>query len=660
MSAVAAPFEFERDMERLRVEWALIAVTAMAAPHALHLPPWVPATAALLGLWRLVAQRRRWKMPGRYTRYALAFMAFGGVLAAFHTLNGAEAGTSLLLLLAMIKLMEAQGLRDYFLVVVIAYFLGIANFLYDQTIQLALYMIPAVLITTMAMLNVAHPDPERKLGTSLRSVARLLLPALLMAAVLFLLFPRISGPLWGFGSQKHAGVTGLSNSMSPGDLSDLAQSDAIAFHVKFDGVVPPRRDLYWRALVLHEYDGKTWSSGNLPWRGSANAVLRGAPVSYQVTLEPNNLSILYTLDLPSKLPDDSYLSASYETDSRTAVTERKLYEVTSYPRAQYGADTPEWMLHRDRALPRGSDPRARALAQQWHDANKSTAQIVNAALDMFHDQPFHYTLQPGELSGADRIDQFLFQSRRGFCEHYAGAFVFLMRAAGIPAHVVIGYQGGTQNPLDDYYVIRQQEAHAWAEVWVAGQGWQRVDPTGAVDPARVEEGLGDALPNEDLAGSIYEKYPWLGAMRNGWDALDSGWDKWVLAYGPELQEKFFSKVGLDYGDWLQLAFVLGGFVAMLMALYWLYLVWDRRPPRLPPVPRDYARFCTRLARLGLPRAGHEGPMDYAQRVVEARVDLADAVLEITDRYAELRYEDQGSVRDFSRLVRGFRPRRKPA
>lgn len=657
MNAVAAPFELERDRERVRLDWALIAVAVMAAPHALHVPPWISVTAALLGLYRLLAHRRHWKLPGRYIRYLLAFLAFGGVLASFHTLNGAEAGASLLLLLVMLKLMEAQGLRDYFLIVVIAYFLGIANFLYDQTIQLALYMLPALWIATMGMLNVAHPDPERSLGTALRSVTRFLLPTIPMAAVMFLLFPRLSGPLWGFGSQKHAGVTGLSSSMSPGDLSQLAQSDEIAFHVKFDGVAPPRSEMYWRALVLHEYDGKTWSSGNLPWRGEASTVLAGAPVHYQVTLEANNLQVLYTLDLPTKLPEGTYLSASYETDTHSAVTERKLYDVTSYPRAHYGVNTPGWMLRRDLALPKSGDPRTRELAQQWRDSAKSPEQVVRDALDMFHVQPFHYTLQPGLLTSADRMDEFLFQSRRGFCEHYAGAFVYLMRAAGIPAHVVIGYQGGTQNPLDDYYVVRQQEAHAWAEVWIPGRGWLRVDPTGAVDPARVEEGLGDALPNEELAGSIFQRYPWLGAVRNSWDALDSGWDKWVLAYGPELQAKFFSKVGLDYGDWLQLAFVLGGLTAGLMGLYWLYLLWDRRPPRLPPVPRDYARFCARLARLGLPRGGHEGPLDYAQRVAAARADLQGAVQEITDRYVELRYEERGDARLFGRLVKKFRPRK---
>ena len=660
MNSVVAPLGFEQDMERQRLGWALAGIFVMAAPQALHIPLWLTVCVLFLGAWRAAGAWLHWPLPGRYLRYGLALLSFSAVLAAFRTVNGAEAAGALLFLLAMLKLMEAKGLRDYFLVMVVAYFLGIDNFLYDQTIQLALYMVPAVTIATAAMLNIAHPDPERRLGTSIRDTLRFLLPALPVAAVLFLLFPRISGPLWGFGSLKKAGITGLSTSMSPGDLSQLAQSDAIAFHVKFDGVAPPRSAMYWRALVLHEFDGKTWSSGNLPWRGQADARLTGAPVHYQVTLEPNNLAVLYTLDLPSKLPADTYLSASYETLTHGNITDRKLYDVTSYLRASYGQDTPRWMLHRDLMLPKTGDPRARALAEQWRASAKSPEQVVADALDMFHTQPFHYTLQPGALTGPDRIDQFLFGTRRGFCEHYAGAFVYLMRAAGIPAHVVIGYQGGTQNPLDDYYVIRQQEAHAWAEVWMPQQGWVRVDPTGAVDPARVEEGIGDALPNEDLAGSIYQRYPWLGALRNSWDALDSGWDKWVLAYGPELQSRFYSKVGLEYGNWLQLAVVLGGLMAGLMAAYWLYLWWGRRPPPLPPIAQDYARFCLKLARLGLPRAVHEGPQDYASRVVAARADLATAVDKITECYVGLRYEERGDPRRLARLVRGFRPARKPA
>jgi len=610
--------------------------------------------ALLLAFWRVACAWRGWKLPSRKLLMALAIGELVCVLLTYRTINGPEPGAALLLLLATLKLMESKGFRDYFLVIITAYFLGLANFLYDQTVPLALYMIPAIWFTTVALLNVAHPDGERSLRTSARATGRLLLPALPLAAVLFLLFPRISGPLWGFASQKHAGVTGLTTSMTPGDLSQLAQSDDIGFRVKFDGAPPPQNALYWRALVLHDYDGKTWSSGNLPWRRQLDATPRGPAMAYTVTLEPTNLSILYALDLPSKIPEDTALSASYEILARTPVTERKLYSATSYTEYSYGVGVPGWMLHRDLQLPASHDPRARALAQGWRSKGDSSAQIVQDALRMFHDEKFSYTLQPGVLTSDDRVDQFLFDTRLGFCEHYAGAFVYLMRAAGIPAHVVIGYQGGVLNPLDGYVVVRQQEAHAWAEVWLPGQGWTRVDPTGAVDPARVEQGIEASMPDE-VASSFYELHPWFGDIRNSWDALNTGWNQWVLAYGPELQEKFFKKVGLDYGDWLQLALVLGGCIVATLGLFWLYLLWERRRPAAAPVLRDYARFCARLARLGFKREAYEGPLDFGMRVARARPDLERDVLTITDRYIELRYLDEGDSRQFNQLVRAFRP-----
>ncbi|HEV2111145.1 MAG TPA: DUF3488 and transglutaminase-like domain-containing protein [Gammaproteobacteria bacterium] len=646
----------QRRMERQRLGWSLLALAAMAAPHVPNIAPWITAVALLLAFWRVACAWRGWTLPSRKLLMGLAVGELVCVLLTYRTINGPEPGAALLLLLATLKLMESKGLRDYFLVMITAYFIGLANFLYDQTVPLALYMIPAVWFTTVALLNVAHPDDERSFRTSVRASGRLLLPALPLAAVLFLLFPRISGPLWGFASQKHSGVTGLTTSMSPGDMSDLAQSDEVAFRVKFDGPPPPQSALYWRAIVLHDYDGKTWSSGNLPWRRQLQVTAHGKPVGYQVTLEPTNLPILYALDLPAKIPEDTSLSASYEITTRTPVTERKLYGATSYIDYDYGADMPGWMLRRDLQLPGTHDPRSRALAQQWRSSTDSPAQIVQDALHMFHDQKFSYTLQPGVLTGDDRVDQFLFGTRRGFCEHYAGAFVYLMRAAGVPAHVVIGYQGGTLNPLDSYYVVRQQEAHAWAEVWLPERGWVRVDPTGAVDPARVEQGIEASLPDE-AADSFYTVHPWFGEIRNSWDALNTGWNEWVLAYGPEMQERFYRKIGLDYGDWMQLALVLGFCITLTLGLFWLYLLWERRRPAAAPVVRDYARFCARLARLGFKRDAHEGPLDYGMRVARSRPDLERQVLDITDRYIELRYLDEGDRRDFARLVRSFKPAR---
>ncbi|MDE2195870.1 MAG: DUF3488 domain-containing transglutaminase family protein [Gammaproteobacteria bacterium] len=651
----ALPLNLETRMERLRLSWALVALGIMVLPQALHLAPWVIAVALLIALWRLAAAYRGWPLFNRYLRLGLGLAAFLGVYLTYRTLNGPEAGTALLILLATLKLMEAKGLRDYFLLLVIALFIGIANFLYDQTIPLALYMVPAVWLATAALLNVAHPDVTRPPMAAMKTAAKLLLPALPVAVVLFLLFPRVPGPLWGIGLPQHSGVTGLSTHMAPGSISELAASDAIAFRVKFSGGAPPPAQLYWRALVLHDYDGRSWSIGDVPWAGHAQLISRGMPVRYEVTLEPNDLRVLYTLDLPVEIPADARLTADHEVIVPQMVTERKRYSVVSYTDSNYGAGASAWMRDRDLLLPQRIDPHARALAQQWKAAAESPQQIVQDALRMFHDQPFSYTLQPGKLTGRNQIDQFLFDTRRGFCEHYAGAFVFLMRAAGVPAHVVIGYQGGTRNPLDGYYSVRQEDAHAWAEVWLADRGWVRVDPTAAVDPARVDEGLAAALPASEVPGYLFRAHPWLGEIRNTWDAANNGWNQWVLAYGPALQQRFYARLGLQYGNWLQLALVLLLLIGGLLALVWLVLIWRHRPPRSPAVDRQYRRFCQRLARRGLARKPYEGPFDYAERVGRSRPEWHAQVRAITSLYAALRYSGTGNPQEFSRLVAAFHP-----
>jgi protein-glutamine gamma-glutamyltransferase len=651
-----SPVNFETQQERTRLSWALAALLVMALPHALHLAPWIVLAAAVVTLWRLGATYQGWPLFSRYARIGFGLLAFIGVFATYHTLNGPEAGTALLILLAALKLMEARGLRDYFFLLVITLFIGIANFLYDQTIPLAIYMIPAVWLAISALLNIAHPDVNRTTAMSLKITARMLLLVLPLALVLFLLFPRIPGPLWGLSLPEHSGITGLSTKMSPGSLSRLAQSDAIAFQVKFQGPIPPRSQLYWRALVLHDYDGDTWTEGTPLWNNNETLSTRGEPVHYQVTLEPNNLHVLYGLDLPVQVPDNVQLTSDYELSTRHDVTERKLYTVTSYTEYSYGTNTPRWILHRDLQLPRDIDPRARQLAQQWNSTASSSQQVVQDALSMFHDQPFRYTLQPGELTGPDRVDAFLFDTRRGFCEHYASAFVFLMRAAGIPAHVVIGYQGGLQNPMDGYYVVRQEDAHAWAEVWLAGRGWVRVDPTAAVDPARVDQGLAASLPGSEVPDYFINAHPWLANLRNTWDAVNNGWNQWVLAYGPELQQRFFAHIGLDYGNWLQLALVMLLVIGGILGLIWLLLWWRSRTPPPPSIVRDYRRFCHKLAMVGLPRRPNEGPLNYAKRILRKRPDLAGPVKAITTLYINLRYADTGDAQELKRLIQNFRPR----
>lgn len=645
----------EAQLEHLRLWWSLAALVVMTLPHTLHLAGWIIAAAAAIVLWRLGSLYRHWPSVRSYKLIILGLLAFIGVYATYRTFNGPEAGTALLVLLAALKLMESRTLRDYFLLMVIAFFIGIANFLYDQTIPLAIYMIPATWISLAALLNVAHPDPQRSPLVSLKRTTRLVLPALAIAAALFMLFPRIPGPLWGLALPHSSGVTGLSPDMSPGSLSRLARSDAIAFRVKFDGAVPPPDQRYWRALVLHDYDGSTWTSGGILQNGATRITPIGQPLTYQLTLNPNDLHVLYALDVPVQASGEARLTPDLELLTRQRVTQRTRYTATSYTDYRYGADTPRWLQQRDLQLPPRIDPRARELAAQWRASASTPEQIVQDALRMFHEQPFHYTLQPGELTGANPIDEFLFTTRRGFCEHYASAFVFLMRAAGIPAHVVIGYQGGTLNPVDGYYVIRQEDAHAWAEVWLGARGWVRVDPTAAVDPARVDQGMSAALPAAEVPGFYFRTHPWLNSLRNTWDAVNNGWNQWVLAYGPELQRNFFAHLGLDYGSWLQIALALLATIGVILCCLWLGLWWRRRVPRPAATQRAYLRFCAKLAHRGLARAPSEGPLDYARRTSRARPDLAGAIQAITALYIHLRYAGTGDPHLLTRQVRAFRP-----
>ncbi|MGH8280119.1 MAG: transglutaminase TgpA family protein [Gammaproteobacteria bacterium] len=655
MNTASTAVLHDTELEHVRLWWVLAALTVMTLPFSLHLAGWISTVAVLLALWRLAIDYRHWSRPHGYVLVLLGLCVFIGVYATYHTFNGPQAGMAMLLPFAALKLMEAHSLRDYFLLMVIAFGIAIANFLYDQTVPLALYMIPATWIGLAALLNVAHPDLERSPIVSLKRSARFALPAVLIAAALFMLFPRIPGPLWALSLPQSSAITGLSPDMSPGSLSKLARSDAIAFRVEFDGPAPPPDKRYWRALVLHDYDGETWSTGGVLQNGATRITPLGAPLKYQLTLAPNNLHALYALDVPVTVGGDARLTPDLELLTARRVTERVRYTVTSYTDYRYGADTPHWLRQRDLQLPPRIDPRARALAARWRATASTPEQIVNDALRMFRTQPFHYTLDPGVLHGPNRIDEFLFTTRRGFCEHYASAFVFLMRAAGIPAHVVIGYQGGTRNPVDGYYVIRQEDAHAWAEVWLGARGWVRVDPTAAVDPARVDQGLAAALPAAELPGLYFRTHPWMNSLRNTWDAVNNGWNQWVLAYGPELQQRFFAHLGLNNGNWLQLALVLIGAIGAILLGLWTVLWWRRRAPQPAAVQRTYLRFCRKLARRGLARAPSEGPLDYARRTSHARPELTGAIQAITALYIHLRYLGTGDLRSLDRQVRSFRP-----
>ena len=638
-----------------RLVWLLASLALAIAPHLAHLPVWVGPLCVGLGIWRVAVERGITPWPRKALVVALTLGCTAGILFEYRTLLGRDAGVTLLVTMIALKLMEMRTPRDTLVTVFLAYFLVSAGFLYSQSIPMALYLLGVVWLTTTTMIGYHDPNGGLAARLRLKLAGTLLLQAVPLMLVLFVLFPRIP-PIWALPEDAHAGLTGLSDSMRPGEISQLIQSSEVAFRVQFDRAPPPASARYWRGPVLWDYDGQTWSA-RTPAAGTAPPVQpRGEPVRYLLTLEPHNQRWLFALDLPAAAPADSRIQADMQMLANAPVRQRMRYRLTSYPDSRLDDPLDAATRQRALALPARANPRTRTLAERWRAEEADGARIVERALRLFREQSFFYTLNPPRL-GAHAMDDFLFGSRRGFCEHYASAFVTLMRAAGLPARVVTGYQGGAPNPLGDYWIVRQSDAHAWSEVWLDGRGWVRVDPTAAVSPDRVEQGIAAALPAAELPLALSRlDLGWLQAARMRWDLVNNRWNQWVLGYGQEGQRSLLAGLHPWLARWEGMITALAsGIVLLLAGLAAWSLRHGLRRDRDPALAA-YRRFCTRLARRGLARAAHEGPQDYAARVLRARPDLAPAVMAITRDYIDLRYgRTPGQLARLRRAVRVFRP-----
>ncbi len=643
---------------RERTVWLTVSMALVLAPHLTRVPLWATALFVVFALWRLANVLAAVRLPPGWLAGALGLAMLPGIYATYGTLTGRSAGIALLVVLTGMKLLEARTLRDAFFVCFLGYFLVVAGFLFSQSIPTGAYMLAVVLVMTATLVSMSSTTPVAA-ATRLRLAARMLAQAAPVALVLFLVFPRLPGPLWGLPKDAHAGVSGLSDTMSPGNISRLGLSDAVAFRVTFDGPQPETSTLYWRGPVLWNTDGRTWTAAR-PGASRRPSFVEpaGRAVDYEIVVEPHQRRWLFALDAPVTLPRGSVITEDLLILAAEPVRERLRYRMRSYP----GRTLPHLSAPMRRAalaLPADAHPRARALAARWREqAPADSAAVVAAALEHFRREPFHYTLSPPPLD-LDTVDQFLFETRRGFCEHYAGAFTVLMRAAGVPARVVTGYQGGEANEVGDYLVVRQRDAHAWTEVWLPGEGWVRVDPTAAVAPSRIEQGMDAAIPPSfgprglGLTPSEPVQAAWR-RLRQSWDAVNHRWNEWVLGYGPERQRRFLSRLGLDAGEWTQLAAVLAVSIGLILGAVALWLV---RPARKgDPFARAYARFCRKLARAGIERSPAEGPVDFAARVARERPALAEAAARVTRLYVDARYAGAAAdARELDRAVRAFTP-----
>jgi protein-glutamine gamma-glutamyltransferase len=628
--------------------------------HITTLPFWIPVIVVACALIRLGLARGGRGAPPRSVLITVAALAVPLLFLRFHTFNGLVAGTALLSVAAGLKLLETRTQRDIYIVTLIIYFLSAAALLESNSFWLLAYLIGVGWLTAATLLRLTSSGPSPGWRRSLRYGGRILAQSLPLMLVFWLLFPRFAGPLWHIPNDSQAATSGLSDSMSPGDITQLALSDEVAFRVRFASAVPPPPERYWRGPVLDRFDGHTWTRAGGGFRPAAPLQPVGTAYHYTVMMEPHQHRWLFMLDWPVEwdLPRAG-LSNDYTLMQPDPLSRPVDVTGVSYTHIQSSAPLSQNTRLHDLQQPANRNPRTQDLARKLRSEHTDDMELVVAVLSMFRQQPYFYTLTPPKLSD-NSVDEFLFDTKRGFCGHYASAFAALMRAAGIPARVVTGYQGGTLNPYGDYWILRQSDAHAWTEVFIAGQGWTRIDPTAAIAPERVERGLAEVASADDpLVSRWQSRTAWFAGARLRLDLVRELWRERILDFDQDSQRKLLEMLHIPEPDGQKLVLLL----ALGMALVLGWLTWQVRrelAPRSKDVTaRTYARLCAKLAAAGLPRRLHEGAEDYALRVGAQRPDLAATVTALCGHYSSLRYAQPSSHITLSRFqagVRAFRPK----
>ena len=635
------------------------------APHLWHLPAWCGLLAGAILLWRGRLALAQARLPSRWVVAVVLLLAGALTLWSQRTLLGKDAGVTMLVVLMTLKTLELRARRDAMVVFFLGFFLVLTNFLYSQSLPVALAMLVSVwgLLAALALAHMPVGRPALAQAAGLAGRAALLGAPLMVT--LFLLFPRI-GPLWGL-PQDAAGKTGLSGTLRLGGVAEVANDESVALRLRFFGPLPPPSALYFRGPVLAAFDGVEWTRGSPSFppalRPPAALELIGAPLRYEMTLEPSRLPLLPMLEMTPDRPDSApqapglglRLRSDLQWQTDRAVSERLQVEAQAWLQFRHGPRQDMVGLRDLVALPPGYNPRtlawAAALVASPGLRQAGARELAAAVLQHIGSAGFTYTLEPGPY-GRDAIDEFWLDRKLGFCEHFAAAFVVVMRALDVPARIVTGYQGIDPLPQDGYWLVRQSQAHAWAEYWVAGTGWVRADPTAAVAPDRIDRGRRLTAAPGFVAGALNTVNPrLLAGLRAAWERIDNRWNQWVLSYSRSQQFDLLRKLGVPQPDWEDLALLLIGLVVAASATGAGWALWDRH--RHDPWLRLQRRVQLRLARLGVSVAPHEDPRTRAARVRQQLGAVGEPLaleLEALDR---LRYAARGSVRPDRRWWRRF-------
>ena len=646
---------------RISLTWLLVAQALVIVPHLGHLPLWVIGLWLGCAGWRVQIFRMRVGYPTRLAKAGLMLAAAAGVFASRGSLVGLDAGVVLLIAAFVLKLVELRSQRDALVLILLGFFCVVTAYLFDDSLLAAAYSLLPVSALLAALIGLQQSRLAMRPWPTLRLSLGLLAQALPLMLLLFVFFPRL-GPLWALPNPNKA-LSGLSDSMAPADIAELSKSDELVFTATFNGVPPARAQLYWRALTLEHFDGRRWSQAPLASQNNAAQwTASGQPWEYSVIAQASGRNWLYALDVARSEEGGIQARRDFSLQSQQPLEQAMQYRVRSWPDVLRDADLPISGLADSLQLPAEGDPRSRAWARELLARHRSPDALVQALLQHFNREPYHYTLKPPPV-GVDSIDEFLFRTRRGFCAHYAGAMTFVLRAAGIPARVVAGYQGGELNPRGNFLTVRQFDAHAWVEYWQAGQGWTSVDPTFAVAPERIEQGLEQALSDEQsfladspLSPLRYRQVAWLNQLRLSWDDLNHGWQRWVLGYQGaqqlQLLQRWFGRMD---GQLLGLALVGGGGLLLGLLALFLFKPWRRERD---PLLRQFRRFERLLARHGVPRQAAEGPRAYAERAARQLPAQAEAIRAFAQAFEAQQYgaatlDAQALARRLRELRRGL-------
>ncbi len=628
-----------RELIHKPVFWVAISLLLVSLPSSQYFPAWINLLVAGLLFWRLMIETRQAPLPPKILLFLLGIGIFSGIFMQFSTIAGKTAGSALLIILMTLKLLESRKARDYRIIISLCFFIMATGFLFSQSIPTLLISLFSIPVLLMALMRITQHTAPLNFKQDLAMAGKLSALALPLMLVLFVLFPRIPGPLWQLPADKNTAQTGLSDHMSPANISRLIQSSALAFRVKFDRNIPDPPQRYWRALVLWHFDGTNWTQGGNNQTRSPLMEALGQPVKYTITLEPSHRKWVYALDMPYSVPAGITYNNNFVLRADKTIDNLKQYQLNAYLDYRIGRQISGWEKQAGLQYPPQQNPKTIALAQQWKQQLKMPQKIIQQALLLFNRQDFIYTLQPPMATQKDVVDDFLFNSRKGFCQHYASSFTLLMRAAGIPARVVLGYQGGKFNPLNQTLSVKQSDAHAWTEVWLKNQGWVRIDPTAAVSPERIEQSIEAALART-------HSQPLFMRLNNGllrqlniyWDFLDNNWKQWVLGYDAKRQQDLLDKY-LDKktsaSDLIPYLFIS---IALLMLIISLFIYKPFRKQHKDPARDLYEKFCKKFEQKGLRREIYMGPDDFARTAIKQYPGQRHDIIYICQLYIKIQYQ----------------------